>query len=163
MSCNKYLPHVFVLPEDDANSDLANGFLQDQAVSDRSIQILEGAGGWNKVLERFLTDHVAAMARYPQRSMVLLIDFDDDANRLSHAKARVPQHLMERVYILGVLKEPEDLKRDLGLSYEAIGLAMAQDCRDETDKVWGHSLLRHNSGELDRLRKRVRQFLFQPN
>jgi hypothetical protein len=30
MSVNKYHPHVLVLPEDDANRQLANGFLLDQ-------------------------------------------------------------------------------------------------------------------------------------
>ena len=30
MSVNKYQPHVLVLPEDDANRQLANGFLLDQ-------------------------------------------------------------------------------------------------------------------------------------
>jgi hypothetical protein len=63
------------------------------------------------------------------------------------------------VFILGTLTEPEALKRDLG-SYETIGLALAQDCRDETDTTWGHDLLRHNAGELERLRETVRPILF---
>jgi len=68
----------------------------------------------------------------------------------------------DRVYILGALNEPEDLK-NAGLgSYEEIGLAMAQDCREETDKTWGHRLLKHNATELDRLRERVRPILFRP-
>lgn len=161
MSCNKYLPHVLVLPEDDANRQLANGFLLDQAISTRSIQVLEEVGGWNEVVNIFLSDHVVAMERTPERSMVLLIDFDGDANRLSHIKARIPEHLNERVYILGALDEPEGLKAsDLG-SYEEIGMAMAQDCREDTDRTWGHRLLRHNAGELDRLRQRVRPILFR--
>lgn len=53
MSCNKYLPHVYVLPEDRANSQLANGFLLDHALSPRSIDVLEEAGGWNEVVNRF--------------------------------------------------------------------------------------------------------------
>jgi hypothetical protein len=41
------------------------------------------------------------------------------------------------VFILGALSEPEALKRaDLG-SYESIGLAMAKDCREETERIWG--------------------------
>jgi hypothetical protein len=63
------------------------------------------------------------------------------------------------VFILGVLTEPEGLKPDLG-AYETIGLAMAKDCREETETVWGHSLLRHNEKELHRLREDVHQFLF---
>jgi hypothetical protein len=38
---------------------------------------------------------------------------------------------------------------------------LAKDCREETDTTWGHRLLRHNAGELDRLRKYVRPILFQ--
>jgi hypothetical protein len=37
---------------------------------------------------------------------------------------------------------------------------MAQDCRDETGTIWGHELLRHNAGELARLRDHVRPILF---
>jgi hypothetical protein len=41
MSVNKYLPHVLVLPEDDANRQMANGFFLDQSFGDRgtSFQI----------------------------------------------------------------------------------------------------------------------------
>jgi hypothetical protein len=159
MSVNKYQPHVLVLPEDDANRQLANGFLLDQSLSMRKIQVLEEVGGWTQVLERFLSDHVVDMERYPVRFMVLLIDFDGREERLDDAKARIPAHLTDRVFILGALTEPEALKVSLG-DYETIGLAMARDCREETDRTWGHNLLRHNTGELERLREHVRPILF---
>jgi hypothetical protein len=73
---NKYQPHVLVLPEDDANRQLANGFLLDQYLSTWKIQVLEEAGGWNEVLECFISDYAPGMALYPGRYMVLLIDFD---------------------------------------------------------------------------------------
>ena len=76
MSVNRYLPHVLVLPEDDANRQLANGFLLDQYVSTHKIQVLPEVGGWTQVLELFLSDHVVEMDRYRGRFMVLLIDFD---------------------------------------------------------------------------------------
>jgi len=66
---------------------------------------------------------------------------------------------MDRVFILGAWTEPEDLKADLG-SYETIGLAMAKDCREETNRIWRHDLLRHNTSEIDRLRRLVRPILF---
>jgi hypothetical protein len=78
---------------------------------------------------------------------------------LQDAKGRIPGHLMKRVFILGALSEPESLRKDLG-SYETIGLALAEDCRNETDKTWRHELLRHNASELDRLRVEVRSILF---
>jgi hypothetical protein len=159
MSVNKYQPHVLVLPEDDANRQLANGFLLDQYLSTRKIQVLEEVGGWIQVLERFLSDYVTGMELYRSRFMVLLIDFDGRKERLQEAKVRIPEHLTDRVFILGALSEPEALRANLG-SYETIGLAMAQDCREETSTTWGHHLLRHNASELDRLREHVRPLLF---
>ena len=91
--------------------------------------------------------------------MVLLIDFDRKENRLRVAKARIPPHLAERVFILGALGEPEDLKRDLG-HYETIGMKLGENCREGTDTTWNHDLLRHNASELGRLNDRVRPILF---
>ena len=162
MSVNRYLPHVVVLPEDDANRQVANGFLRDQYLSFWRIQVLEEAGGWNKVLECFLSDHVAAMKRYTGRFMVLLIDFDGEEGRLQDAKALIPGNLQDRVFVLGALSEPEALKRAIPGSYETIGLALARDCREKTNTTWGHNLLRHNASELDRLREYVRPILFPP-
>jgi len=163
MSVNRYLPHVLVLPEDDANRQLANGFLLDQYVSTHKIQVLPEVGGWTQVLELFLSDHVVEMDRYRGRFMVLLIDFDGRKERLPDAKARIPEHLTDRVFILGAWSEPEALKKASLGSYETIGLAMAQDCREETNTTWGHDLLRHNASELDRLRVHVRPLLFPSN
>jgi hypothetical protein len=42
---NKYQPHVIVLPEDDANRQIGNGFLQVPSLQARRIQILPEAGG----------------------------------------------------------------------------------------------------------------------
>jgi hypothetical protein len=148
-----------VLPEDDANRQLARGFLLDQSVSARRIQVLPVAGGWRSVLDAFESEHIREMDRYPKRFMVLLIDFDRHEERLTYAKSHIPGNLIDRVFVLGVWTEPEKLRADLG-SYETIGRAMAQDCREETDTTWGHDLLRHNAGEIGRLRERVRPFLF---
>ena len=45
MSVNRHQPHVLVLPEDDANRQLANGFRLDQYLLNWKIQVLRG-GGW---------------------------------------------------------------------------------------------------------------------
>jgi hypothetical protein len=75
VSVNKHLPHVLVLPEDDANRQLANGFLlQVDPVRLRRMQVLPVAGGWHQVLESFLEDHVNEMDLYASRFMILLID-----------------------------------------------------------------------------------------
>jgi hypothetical protein len=160
MSVNKHQPHVLVLPEDDANRQLANGFGLDQYLLNWKIQVLEEAGGWIKVLERFKRDLVVGMNRHACRSVVLLIDFDGHPERLTQAKAEIPENLAGRVFILGALTKPEALRQASLGSYEEIGLALAKDCREGTDTVWGHDLLRHNASELDRLRRSVLPILF---
>jgi hypothetical protein len=159
MSVNKYLPHVLVLPEDDANRQLANGFQLDHGLKMRSMQILEEAGGWLEVLNRFKADHVPEMDRNPKRFMVLLIDFDGRQDRLSEANAAIPSRLRERVFVLGAWNDPEELRDHLG-NYEKIGAALARDCRDNSEETWAHRLLCHNAAELQRLRLQVRPILF---
>jgi hypothetical protein len=141
---------------------MVNGFLLalDPTVL-HQIYMLNVAGGWIRVLECFLSDHITEMERCAERFMILLIDFDGQKERLVSAKARIPGHLMERVFVLGAWSEPEALRRaDLG-SYETIGRAMAKDCREGTDTTWGHDLLRHNASEIERLRERVHPILFR--
>jgi hypothetical protein len=159
MSVNKRVPHVLVLPEDDANRQLANGFQLDPLLDTRRMQILEEAGGWREVLNRFKEDHVPEMDRYACRFMVLLIDFDGQEERLNTVRAEIPDQLRERVFVLGAWRDPEELRQNLG-SYETIGLAMAKDCRDNAEVTWAHNLLRHNASELERLRRHVRPILF---
>lgn len=159
---NRNQPHVLVLPEDDANSQLANGFHKEVDFTRyRQMQVLEVAGGWIRVLERFKADHVAKMVSNPNRFMVLLIDFDGQPERLGKAKAEIPTELADRVFILGAREQPEALKRELSQSCEDIGSRLAHDCRDDTYATWGHQLLQHNASELDRLREDVRPILFE--
>ena len=159
MSVNRHLPHVFVLPEDDANRQLANGFRLEPSVDNRRMQILGAAGGWQEVLKCFSEDHIPEMDRTTLRFMVLLIDFDRKTDRLNLAKAAIPDRMKERVFVLGALSEPEDLRKVFG-SYETIGRAMGKDCRDNTELTWAHDLLCHNGVELERLRRSVRPVLF---
>ena len=100
------------------------------------------------------------MRMYSERFMVLLIDFDNDLQRIGYAKGKIPDDLENRVFVLGSLIEPKDLKRAGLGTLEQIGSSLAKDCREDTNEVWGHDLLRHNSAELDRLRAHVRPILF---
>jgi hypothetical protein len=159
MSVNRHRPHVLVLPEDDANRQLANGFLLHSSLSNQ-IQVLPEAGGWLKVLGQFQSDYVTGMMRFPGRFMVLLIDFDGQPDRLDRARREIPGHLKDRVFILGVWSEPESLKASLGRQSESIGLAIAEDCHKNTASIWSHELLRHNAAEMERLQPAVRPILF---
>jgi hypothetical protein len=161
MSANMDRPHILVLPEDDADRQLANGFLLEvDWIRQRQMQVLKVAGGWKKVLECFQSDHIEDMNRCRHRFMVLLIDFDEKEDRLDKAKKAIPDDLKDRVFVLGARKDPEGLRRAGLGSLETIGKALARDCREDVDATWGHALLQHNASELDRLRKHVRPILF---
>jgi hypothetical protein len=157
---NKDRPHIFVLPEDDANRQLANGFHLHVAWDKyRQMQVLKPAGGWTEVLKSFMSEHVTEMGRNPNRFIVLLIDFDDSPTRLERVQEIIPEHLADRVFVLGTRTNPEALRAELG-PYETIGEALADDCRNETNATWTHKLLQHNATELDRLREHIRPLLF---
>ena len=159
MSVNKEKPHVLVLPEDDANRQIAIGFqLALDWTVHRRMQVLPPAGGWNRVLDAFESDHIGAMERNPNRNLILLIDFDRNLTRIADARQRIPSNL----FVLGALSRPEDLRsQGLGL-FEQIGENLAQDCREGTQRTWRHELLQHNAPELVRLEEHVRPILF-PN
>ena len=76
MSINKNKPHLLILPEDDANRQIVNGFIQNLNVNNRAIQILPIADGWKKAIDKFTKEHIKAMRQYPQRNILLIIDFD---------------------------------------------------------------------------------------
>lgn len=160
MSVNREMPYVYVLPEDDANRQMAIGFIREPSVATRKIQILNEAGGWYHVLELFKDVYIQEMERYPKGFVVLLIDFDESPSRLETAKAVIPEHLKDRVFVIGVWSEPEKLRSNCGKTYEKIGLALAKDCCDNTNEIWAHDLLQHNTSELARLRELVFPFLF---
>ena len=161
MACNKYHAHLQVLPEDDPNRQMANGFLLHPALQQTAIQVLPVAGGWRKALAALKDVHTRAIEQYPARRMLLVIDFDDDfAARLQDFRAQVPSALSDRVFLLGTWSEPENLKTSLRKSYEAIGLELANDCAEDKTDLWDHELLQHNRHELQRMIAHVKPFLF---
>ena len=160
MGVNRDLPHLFVLPEDKANSDIATEFhIQVPFSRYRQMQVLKPAGGWSAVLSVFNTEYVTSMENNPHRYMLLLIDFDGDENRLETLVTKIPANLRDRVFILGSLIDPEALKAELG-SYKTIGSTLASECREQRLVFWNHRLLLHNKIELERLRLVVREILF---
>lgn len=157
---NREKEHILVLPEDRANEEIANGFIQIPSVNNRIIKIERPAGGWKKVLKRFEAEHIAVMRQYSKTKVVLLIDFDRREDRLSYVSSQIPNDLKERVFVLGVLSNPEKLRSDIGKNFEEIGETLANDCPDDTNELWGHELLKHNKTELARMVPSVKPFLF---
>lgn len=161
MSVNKHRPHIFVLPEDDANHAIANGFLLNQHIAPRSIQVLPCAGGWLKVRSQFQTEHIPPMERNPLRYMILLLDFDEMPNRRDEIAKVIPSDLSERVFIVGVWSEPEELKKAGLGSLESIGSNLALECENNTREYWDHELLRHNNIEVERIASKLMHILFE--
>jgi len=86
MSINKHRPHILVLPKDDANRQIANGFLLEPNLNSRAIQVLPEARSWQDVMDKFTNNYASTMRKYPQRMIALLIDFDEDEDRLSYLR-----------------------------------------------------------------------------
>lgn len=161
MSVNKERPHVYVLPEDDANRQVANGFLTHYSLNGRVIQVLPPAGGWPSVREQFKEDYVAVIRRYPLGYIILMVDFDTQEDRLEEMCKVVPDDLKDRVFVIGVWSEPEKLRSALGLPFEKIGFKLAGECQANTIEMWQHELLAHNTAELQRMPSDIRNMLFK--
>lgn len=161
MSCNAYKNHILVFPEDDANRQIANGFITYPNINTRTIQVLPEAGGWLKLLKKFNSDHVDEMRKFTNRRMLLLIDFDDqDQARMNQINSQIPSDINARVFVLGVKSEPEKLKSALQKPFETIGHTLALECDNNQNILWNHCLLQHNQSELGRLSCDVKSFLF---
>ncbi|PID38426.1 MAG: hypothetical protein CSB49_05635 [Proteobacteria bacterium] len=152
---------MLVLPEDDHSRQFANGFILHAAVAQRSLQILPPAGGWMKAVERLEGHYFKTMERYPERRLVLVIDFDGEpVGRRTLVQDKTPTSLRPRVFVLGAYQEPEVLCAALGQTAEQVGEGLARGCAEQDLELWQHERLRHNEGERQRLDQRVRGILF---
>lgn len=163
MSANKYDVHLVVIPEDDANRQIVTGFRKHLEVDARKIQVEPVAGGWLKVLDVLLSDHVAGMGKYARRHVLLLIDFDGDSGRFEEARGRIPASFRNRVFVMGCLSEPEALCSATSLSREDIGERLAEACMgsgfEDANGLWTHDALKHNQPELVRMKNTICQHL----
>ena len=158
---NKYTPHVYVLPEDDRDRQIANGFVGHHEVDDRRIQVMPLAGGWSNVLTTFRDEYIPKLRDYPHAHVVMLIDFDGHVNeRRGGFEQAIPDDLMARVFVVGSKHNPETLKKALKISFEEIGESLANDCDTGTAERWDQEELQHNDAERQRLVQTVKPFLF---
>jgi len=158
---NKYAPHVYVIPEDRADEQIADGFVLHHRVKTPRIKVMPPAGGWPEVLKTFEVEYISVLRDYPQAHVILLIDFDDriDERREKFARA-IPTDIQARVFVIGPKNTPEELKREMNEGVEAVGTKLASDCDAGTVEYWGHDQLQHNDSERQRLVQTVRPFLF---
>jgi len=158
---NKYAPHVYVIPEDDADRQIADGFVNHHEVKDTRIRVMPLAGGWRNVLKTFQDEYIQTLRNYQHAHVVMLIDFDGhtDERRAEFAQA-IPVDLRMRAFVVGSKDNPETLKKALKIGFEEIGKTLADDCRTDTAGHWNHEQLQHNDAERQRLVQTVRPFLF---
>jgi hypothetical protein len=161
MAVNKYEQHVWVVPEDDANRQIANGFNLHPTLDATRVHVGRHPGGWLKVLAEFEQLHVDTLRKFTQRHLVLLIDFDGKGEeRTAQFKSAFPLGVADRVYVLGARDDPESLRTHTGLKFEGIGKALAGGCASGEPGLWSHDLLKHNEQERKRLMDAVKPFLF---
>ncbi|HEV3343916.1 MAG TPA: hypothetical protein VG125_26315 [Pirellulales bacterium] len=158
---NKYAPHVYVIPEDDADRQIADGFVLYHRVKEARIQVVPPAGGWFKVLETFRDEYIPKLCNYPTTHVVMLVDFDDQVEkRRADFEQEIPTEFKPRVFVLGSKHTPETLKKEVRKSFEEIGKTLADDCDAGTAALWGHEQLSHNDADRKRLVETVMPFLF---
>jgi hypothetical protein len=162
---NRYKSHIIVLPEDDADQQIVNGIKLSSRINDRAVIVDKPAKGWLNVVTKFTEQIVPEMQKYLSCYTVLLIDFDCKKGqsyepRLTQVKKNIPDNLKDRVFVLGVLSEPEKLRSKHRMSLEIIGKTLVQDCPENKNHLWNDELLTHNEIELNKLLLSVRSFLF---
>jgi hypothetical protein len=157
MSVNNYLPHLLVIPEDDANRDIVTGFLNHLSVNSHKIKVENVAGGWKKATDKFVEEYAEPMRRkFDQRHVLILIDLDGREHRLEEEQNRIPEDLRNRVFVMGSQVTPERLSASLGrMSKERIGEALADECVGRGGTVWQSEMLAHNQPELQRMRATI--------
>lgn len=158
MSVNRERLHLIIVPEDDACRQLVNGFF---LVADHGqVRVSTVAGGWRRAVDVLLDTYVPYLERNDNGHVLIVVDFDDDSGRGNAILEKVPTTVRDRVFVLGCLREAEDLKRaNLG-NYESIGKTLADECKDSRREVWVHELLAHNEPHTAILSQALQATLF---
>lgn len=156
---NKYIPHILVLPEDDADRNLALGFLRHSTIDDANVHLLTSARGWVRVVDEFVNVHALELTKYPLRYIVLVIDFDEDSKRYAIVSDRIPDELRDRVFVLGAWSNPENLHKAQKMSLNSIGTVLAEECVSGSMRLWNCEELKHNDAELRRIGDSLRPVL----
>ena len=160
MSVNRRKPHLIVIPEDKADQDIVNGFSIFLKPGERQFQVTKPAGGWVKGRNKLLELSNSCLQTNLFTHVVLIIDFDNYNDRGTEIMSQVPEGVRDRVFVIGVLSNPEDLKRSLNKNFEQIGSQIAEGCKDSSIDFWQHDLLVHNIEEIRRLSGAVRDIFF---
>lgn len=170
---NRERPHLYIVPEDDADRQLANGFISYYEVNHRQVQVLNEADGWPKVIDTILNEYIPILRRYPHAHVLGLIDCDDRENRIQKKLDLFPDDFRDRIFLLGFTKDPEKFKRVVKMGkdperfkgiikkeLERIGYTLAEECFLDALALWNHEQLQHISAEIDRAKTALRPIIF---
>jgi len=142
---------------------IANGFKNNPHVDASQIKVMPEAGGWSKVLDTFREEYIPKLKSNKLVHVIMLIDFDGKyAARRGDFESQTPNDIKDRVFVVGVKQNPQELKRELGKKLEQIGSLLADDCFAGTLTTWSHEHLKHNDPDRLRLIGVVKPILFGP-
>jgi hypothetical protein len=141
---------------------MVNGFSTLLEINERQFYVYDLARGWERGKETLLKLSKGYMREYPSSYALLIVDFDGNAHRGSEIKNQIPEEVRDRVFVVGVLNEPVNLKNSTGMKFEQLGLQIAEGCKDSNIDFWERQeLLAHNVDEIRRLSKAVRNLFFR--
>jgi hypothetical protein len=141
---------------------MVNGFSTLLEINERQFYVYDLARGWERGKETLLKLSKGYMREYPSSYALLIVDFDGNAHRGSEIKNQIPEEVRDRVFVVGVLNEPENLKNSTGMKFEQLGLQIAEGCKDSNIDFWERQEpLAHNVDEIRRLSKAVRNLFFR--
>lgn len=170
MGFNRQRKHVLFYGEDEATSNLAQGFVESRKIDDFRCRVFHEFGhGWRSTVEAL---GKVKMAKYPLTHLVLVIDFDsrgiEHLEKLRDEIRNSPYK--DRVYVLGAAKDVGQLQRKLAketnrytMSPNAVGCALADRSTPDGEclnGVWGWPELAHNRDELTRLCLAAKDVIF---
>lgn len=159
MGLDKYKPGLYVIPEDDADRQIADGFVNDLRVKN-VVQVMPLAGGWKKVIKEIVDVYIPILRKYKELRVVGVIDCDGRENRILTELKEIPVDVRKRVFILGTLITPEEFKASVGLHFAPLGEKLAQECFDENFELWNHEHLIFLENEVNRAKEELRPILF---
>ena len=132
---------VVVYPEDGATRDLAIALTAAKCGSvfkqDKTITVRRPCGGKEYAVEAAIEN--CNLKNFPNRRIIILIDFDKCNTSLSRVKQKIPPEHAGKFYILGWSGKIEDLKSEVrcaGAGFNKLAAKLVDDCLPHCHGVW---------------------------
>ena len=132
---------VVVYPEDAATKDLAVALTESKCGSvfkqNKTITVKRPCGGKDNAVETALKN--CDLKRFPNRRIIILIDFDKCNTTLAKIKQKIPPEYVGKFFILGWTGEIEDLKSEVGCAgtgFNRLAERLVDDCFPQCHGVW---------------------------